>query len=115
MPARVSRERIAELHRQSRLRERLQKQVDEIKKYIQEADCDLQHHHQQILSLQTNDEMNGLKQQREMVSLQCTICQLQGQKIALQRQLNTAMQDLAAFQDAMAEVEEGRSHAAGCL
>lgn len=101
----MSRRRIVELHRQSRLRERLQGEIDEVKKYIQEADHDLQHHYQQVTRVQANDEINVLKQQQEMVSLQYTISQLQGQKVTLQHRLNIAMQDLATFHDAMVEVE----------
>lgn len=96
---------MAALRRGSKLRERLQEEIDEARQNVQSTDYDLQYYYQQMSYVHSN-ETDPIKRQQEMAYLQGSINHLQNQMVALQHRLSVAIQDLADFEDATAEVDE---------
>ncbi|KAJ6785073.1 hypothetical protein PWT90_08527 [Aphanocladium album] len=105
MSGKVPRERMAELRRGSKLRQRLQMEIEEASQSVQVTEDDLRYQYQQLSYVQSY-ELDPVKRQREISYWQSSIGQLEGQMSTLRHRLAIALQDLQDFEEATAEVTE---------
>ncbi|OAA75031.1 hypothetical protein LEL_07019 [Akanthomyces lecanii RCEF 1005] len=105
MSGKVPPERMAELRRGSKLRQRLQEEIEEAKQSVHSTEDNIRYHYQQLSYIQAY-EVDPVKRHRDMAYWQSNINQLQAQMTTLQHRLSVAVQDLRDFEEATAEISE---------
>ncbi|OAR02172.1 hypothetical protein LLEC1_03497 [Akanthomyces lecanii] len=105
MSGKVAPERMDALRRGSKLRQRLQVEVEEATQSVHSAEDNIQHHYHQLSYIQAY-EPDPVKRHREMAYWQSNINRLQAQMTTLQHRLSVAVQDLQDFEEATAELSE---------
>lgn len=103
MSGKVPRERMAELRRGSKLRERLQLEIDETSERVKTVEEDIRFRYQQ-LSYASSYESDPVKRQNDIAYWQSNVNQVEAQLSALLRRLAVARQDLEDFEEATAEI-----------
>lgn len=105
MSGRVPQERMAELRRGSKLRQRLQMEVDEASQHVQSTEENIHYQHHQLSQVEAY-ETDPAKREQEVAYLEADIRRLQSQLTLLQERLAAALQDLQDFEEATQEVSE---------
>ncbi|KAM3506417.1 hypothetical protein MY11210_007567 [Beauveria gryllotalpidicola] len=105
MSGKVPPERMAELRRGSKLRQRLQMEVEEATQSVQLTEDNIRHHYHQLSYIQAY-EADPARRHHDMAYWQSNINQLQSQMTMLQHRLAVAVQDLNDFEEATAEISQ---------
>ncbi|OAA60112.1 hypothetical protein ISF_06123 [Cordyceps fumosorosea ARSEF 2679] len=108
MSGKVQPERMAELRRGSKLRQRLQMEIEDATQSVHLADDDIRYHYQQLSYIQAY-EADPVKRRHDMAYWQTRINQLHAQITMLHHRLAVAVQDLHDFEEATAEISERAS------
>lgn len=105
MSARLPKERMAELRRTSKLRQRLQTEVQEVTQHVQQTDYEIRYQYQQLSYVQSY-ETDPTKRHHDIAYWESSIRQLEGTMATLHQRLAVATQDLQDFEEATAELTE---------
>ncbi|TQW01130.1 hypothetical protein V2A60_002145 [Cordyceps javanica] len=108
MSGKVPPERMAELRRGSKLRQRLQMEIEEATQSVHLTEDNIRHQYQQLSYIQAY-EVDPVKRHHDMAYWQSSINQLHSQMTMLQHRLAVAVQDLHDFEEATAEISERAS------
>ncbi|ATY61811.1 hypothetical protein A9K55_008789 [Cordyceps militaris] len=108
MSGKVPPERMADLRRGSKLRQRLQMEIEEATHSVHLTEDSIRHHYHQLSYIQAYEVDPG-KRHHDMAYWQSSINQLHSQMTMLQHRLAVAIQDLRDFEEATAEVSERSS------
>lgn len=96
---------MAELRRGSKLRQRLQMEIEEATHSVHITEDNIRYHYQQLSYIQAY-EVEPVKRHHDMAYWQSSINQLHAQMSMLQRRLAVAVQDLHDFEEVTAELSE---------